>query len=190
MYLPKYRYVPRKQPHRAAALILAAALLLSLVIGGTLAYLLDQDTPITNIFTPSHVGGDITEEFDGKVKQHVKVQNTGDIDAYIRVCLVSYRVNAAGERIGGTASVPAFTPGSGWVHHTDGYYYYTKPVQPNAFTAELIDQVTLVEYSDADGGRQVLEILAEAIQSVPARAVGEAWGVAITEGSVSAYQSA
>lgn len=190
MYRPKYGYGPRKRSHPRAVLLLAAAIALSLAIGGTLAYLLDQDTPITNTFTPSHVGGKITEDFDGTVKQHVKVQNTGDTEAYIRVCLVSYRVNEAGQRIGGNADIPSFTPGTGWVCHTDGYYYYTKPVQPNAFTSELIDSITLVEYTDADGGRQVLEVLAEAIQSGPAQAVGQAWGVSITEGSVTAYQAA
>lgn len=45
--------------------------------------------------------------------------------------------------------------------------------------------MTLADYGD--GERQALEILAEAIQSEPAQAVGEAWGVAIAEGSVTSY---
>lgn len=42
-------------------------------------------------------------------------------------------------------------------------------------------------YTDADGGKQVIEVMAEAIQAEPARAVGEAWGVTITEGNVAPY---
>ena len=40
----------------------------------------------------------------------------------------------------------------------------------------------------ADGGKQALEIMAEAIQSAPAEAAGQAWGVTITPGRVARYQ--
>ena len=43
-------------------------------------------------------------------------------------------------------------------------------------------------YPDADGGRQVIDVLAEAIQSVPSAAVCDAWGVSISPGSVVACQ--
>lgn len=49
----------------------------------------------------------------------------------------------------------------------------------------LIDSLTLTgSYSDADGGKQALEIMAEAIQSAPEEAAGQAWGVTITPGRV------
>ena len=57
----------------------------------------------------------VTEDFDGTTKKNVNVTNTGDIDAYLRVKLVTYRVNDDGQHIGGTAAIPAFTPGDGWV---------------------------------------------------------------------------
>lgn len=45
----------------------------------------------------------------------------------------------------------------------------------------LIDSLTLTgSYNDADGGKQALEIMAEAIQSAPEEAAGQAWGVTIT----------
>lgn len=43
-------------------------------------------------------------------------------------------------------------------------------------------------YDDADGGKQVIEVMAEAIQSGPADAVGKSWGVSISKGSVTAYE--
>ena len=172
---------------RAGALTIALVLVLALAVGGTLAYLFTRTDDVQNTFTPSHVTCKVTENFDGTTKRNVNVTNTGDIDAYLRVKLVTYRVNEKGDRIGGTATIPDFTPGAGWVQYGD-YYYYTKPVAPNAQpNTALIDSIKLTDYNDADGGRQVIEVMAEAIQSVPAAAVGDAWGVTITDGSVTAY---
>ena len=50
---------------------------------------------------------------------------------------------------------------------------------------ELEDYGT--DLSDPDGGKQVIEVMAEAIQSEPVQAVGEAWGVSISPDKVTAY---
>ena len=173
---------------RLTTMVIATVLLLALAIGGTLAWLSTKDGPITNTFTPSKVTCEVTENFNGVTKSNVNVTNTGDTDAYIRVKLVSYRVNDGGQHIGGTAEIPAFIPGTGWVKKGD-YYYYTKPVAPGKQPeTSLISSIPLTgSYDDADGGKQVIEVMAEAIQSEPARAVGQAWGVSITEGSVTPY---
>ena len=42
-------------------------------------------------------------------------------------------------------------------------------------------------YEDADGGKQAIDVMAEAIQSEPEKAVGEAWGVRISQGNVTDY---
>ena len=54
----------------------------------------------------------MTESFDGTTKTNVDVVNDSNITAYIRVKLVTYRVNDAGQHIGGTAAIPSFTPGA------------------------------------------------------------------------------
>lgn len=186
----KARPVRRKKHHagRLTAMVIATALLLALAISGTVAWLTTKGAPITNTFNPSKVACEVTESFNGTVKSSVNVKNTGDIDAYIRVKLVTYRTNEKGQHIGGTAEIPTFAPGAGWVAY-NGYYYYTKPVAPNAQPEKaLIDSMTLNgAYDDADGGKQAIDVMAEAIQSVPAKAVGEAWGVTISEGRVTAY---
>ena len=41
---------------------------------------------------------------------------------------------------------------------------------------------------EAADGKQALEIMAEAIQSAPEEAAGQAWGVTITPGQVARYQ--
>lgn len=196
MYHGKYgnESAPRGRKRRtskAGAVLLSLLLISTLVIGGTLAYLVMQTPPVENSFTPSHVTCKVTEEFDGGTKSEVNVTNTGDTEAYIRVKLVTYRVNDAGQHIGGTATIPDFTPGKNWVPY-GGYYYYTLPVAPGEKpAADLISSITLTgAYNDdADGGKQVIEVMAEAIQSGPANAVGDSWGVSISEGSVTAYQS-
>lgn len=174
---------------RSLVLVVSLLALLLVVAGGTLAWLTAQDS-VSNTFTPAHVSCTVTEEFDGTIKSNVNVTNTSDIDAFIRVKLVTYRVNDDGQHIGGTATILPFTPGTGWVKYGD-FYYYTLPVEPNAAPAtDLIDQITLTRsYDDADGGKQVIEVMAEAIQSQPDRAVGQAWGVTITEGKVEPYTS-
>lgn len=186
----KARPVRRKAHHtgRLTAMVIATALLLALAISGTVAWLTTKDAPITNTFNPSKVACEVTESFNGTVKSSVNVKNTGDIDAYIRVKLVTYRTNKQGQHIGGTATLPNFTLGANWVKFGD-YYYYTLPVEAGKTPAtNLTDSMTLTaEYTDVDGGRQAIDVMAEAIQSVPAEAVGQAWGVTISEGSVTAY---
>ena len=188
----KAQPVRRKTYHkgRLTAMVIATAVLLALAIGGTVAWLSTKDAPITNTFNPSKVACEVTEKFDGStgVKSNVNVKNTGTINAFIRVKLVTYRTNDRGQHIGGTAELPSFTPGENWVEH-DGYYYYTLPVAADGTPAtNLADSMTLTNtYEDADGGHQSIDVMAEAIQSEPARAVGQAWGVSISPGSVTAY---
>ena len=174
---------PRRRG-RATAMLLATVMLLALAVGGTIAWLTDKDRPLVNTFDPSKVTCEVQEKFDGKVKSDVNVKNTGDIDAFIRVKLVTYRTNDAGQHIGGTAALPQFTLGANWVEY-NGYYYYTLPVAPGDKPAtKLTDSMTLTEnYDDADGGPQSIDVMAEAIQSVPEAAVKAAWGTGFSIGT-------
>ncbi len=168
----------RRRSHinvRLTAIVLATVTLLALAVGGTIAWIKADTTPVQNTFTYAKVTTKIEEEFDGKVKTDVKAKNTGTADAFIRIKLVSYRTNGEGQRIGGAAPLDEFTPGTGWVKYGD-YYYYTLPVAPNHSTEILVKTITLKTYDDADGGYQSLDVMAEAIQSTPEAAVKDAWG--------------
>lgn len=191
MYHGKYeaRHLQRRHKRRSkktGMLFLSLLLVATMMVGGTVAWLSTKSAPITNTFLPSHVSCSVTEEFNGTTKSNVNVINTGDIDAYIRVKLVTYRVNDKEQHIGGTAEIPDFKPGAGWVKNGD-YYYYTKPVAPDEQPeTSLIDSITLTgsydDADDADGGKQVIEVMAEAIQANGVaddgtKAVVEAWGV-------------
>ena len=170
--------------YKIQLLIFSLLLVATMAIGGSMAFLTTKTPEVVNTFTPAHVEPDVKEDFNGTVKSSITVQNTGDIDAYIRVKLVTYRVNNDGDHIGGTATIPSFTLGKDWVKHGE-YYYYTKPVAPNDSTGDLLGaSITLQEYTDADGGKQAIDVMAEAIQSTPASAVTSAWNVQVVNGTI------
>ena len=188
MYHGKYeaRHLQRRHKRRSkktGMLFLSLLLVIGMVVGGTVAWLSTKSAPITNTFLPSYVSCSVAEKFNGTTKSNVNVTNTGDIDAFILVKLVTYRVNDEEQHIGGTAEIPDFKPGAGWVKNGD-YYYYTKPVAPDEQPADaLISSITLTDpYDDADGGKPVIEVMAEAIQANGVaddgtKAVVKAWGV-------------
>lgn len=167
---------------RVTAIVMATVLLLALAIGGTVAWLSTKDEPITNTFLPSKVACKVTEDFDSTTgeKTNVNVENTGNTQAFIRVKLVTYRTNDQGQHIGGTAALPDFELGADWVEY-DGYYYYKLPVAAGGKPeADLTKKMTLKGNCDgADGGHQAIDVMAEAIQSVPEAAVKAAWGLSI-----------
>lgn len=162
---------------RLNATIISVVLILTLAVGGTIAFLSTKTDPVVNTFNPSQVTCSVVEDFDGKTKTNVNVENTGDIPAFICVKLVAYRTNDAGQHIGGVSEVPAFTLGKDWARCGD-YYYYTYPVAPGATPADsLAEVIKLTEnYTDVDGGHQSIDVIAEAIQAGPEAAVKAAWG--------------
>lgn len=163
---------------RMLVLAIALILILSCTIMGTLMFIVDKTDEVKNVFTPSNVSTEITEEFNGTIKKNVNITNTGNIPVYVRVNLVTYRVSESGTKIGGTATIPDFTLGVGWFKGNDGFYYYEAKVQAGESPENpLIGKpgITLVKYEDVDGGKQVIEVMGEAIQAEPATAVQEAW---------------
>ena len=173
----------RKSTASKKRIVLAITIVLLLSVGvmGTLMYLATKTDTVTNTFEAVNVTCEVQESFDGTVKKDVNVENTSNIDAYLRIKLVTYRVNDNGSKIGGTATIPSFALGDGWFEK-DGFYYYRNPVAPGETpAADLIgsDGITLKSYADADGGRQVIEVIAEAIQTEPADVVSEKWNVTV-----------
>ncbi len=154
----------------------AMALVLLLTVGATGAWLIDRSARQANTFLPAHVTCQVEESFSGREKTSIALRNTGNVDAFLRLRLVSYRINAQGQRIGGAAPIPALSLGGDWLAGSDGCYYYVHPVSPGGLTGNLLSQaLSLTAYDDADGGVQVIEVVAEAIQALPAEAVQGAW---------------
>ena len=162
---------PSRKSKKSLTALIALILIICLAVGGTVAFIVTQTQAVKNTFTPADVKVDIQEDFDGRVKKNVNVKNTGDTDAYIRVKLVTYMADSEGNPIAENASKPSFHPGSDWSYCvSDDTYYYGKPVAPGDKTSDLIgDSGIMLENG------QVVEVLAEGIQSVPDNAVEEAW---------------
>lgn len=176
---------------RSLVLVVSLLALLLVVAGGTLAWLTAQDS-VSNTFTPAHVTCDVEETFNGTAKSNVSIKNTSDIPVYIRASIIVTWKDPSGNVYGQKPDSNDYDmqmpENSGWVLGTDGYYYYTSPVAVGATTGTLISSCTVKAGATPPGDDYKLsvEIIAEAIQSQPDRAVQQAWGVTISGGNVTA----
>lgn len=164
---------------RSGILLAAVIVLLAGAVGGTWAFLVAQSEPVQNNFTYAHVSCKIDETFDGTTKSDVKIQNTGDIPAYIRARIVVTWKDASGN----VSAVPvkdtdytiAFNENEkDWTQQGD-YWYCNTAVDAGGETPVLITKCEKKGNAPKDYDLSV-EILADAIQSEPASAVTEAWG--------------
>lgn len=168
------------------SLILLASLLLAvcLTVGGTLAFLVATDGPMPNTFTPSQVTTSVTEKTAGGVKSEVKIQNTGDTEAYIRAAIIVTWQNDKGE-VYGKAPVAGsdytVTWGSSkWDRETtDGFYYYADPVAAGASTEALIASIQPGAACPDSDYKLNVEIIGSGIQSKPTKVVVDNWGVTL-----------
>ena len=181
----KKRRKSRVRMNRATVLLMAILMLIGVVAGSTVAYLIDTTGQVANTFEYAKVSCEITENFDKATKSNVQVKNTGTTDAYIRA---TYVVNWLDKDGGIVASVPAgysydlrINPNGKW-KESGGYYYYPDPVAPNGSTEGSLLTCT-VSYPPNPEYTLFVEILATAVQSQPASAVTDAWGVTVPFGN-------
>ena len=183
----------RKLNKRAMALLVSFVLVLTASVGVTAAYLMMATGSLNNIFTPSEVScvvvekeytGNGNEQTSVSVKENVAIKNTGDTDAYIRATIVVTWKKEDGT-VCAQAPVPetdysiAFAQSPNWSLATDGFWYYKKPVEPEAKTDLLISSCTLkADASIPDGCYLSVEIIASAVQAT-AGAVTD-WSSAVT----------
>ena len=182
---------------RSLVLVVSLLALVLVVAGGTLAWLTAQDR-VSNSFTPAHVSCEVKETFNGTAKSGVKIWNTSDVPAYIRAYIVVTWKDANGNVYGqlpvAGEDYTMEINNNGWLKDTAGYYYYTSPVAAKDSTGDstgvLISQCTEAAGNAPAGCNLSVEIIAEAIQSLPARAVENAWDVTINNGTVTAVPAA
>ena len=166
---------------RSLVLVVSVLALVLAVAGGTLAWLTANSGPVTNTFTPAHVTCEVKEDFNGTTKKDVQIKNTSDIPAYIRAYVVVTWKDAQGNVYGklpveNTDYNISYDLGNGWEKGSDGYYYFTKPVAVKDTTGVLIEKCELTGNPPADGYSLSVEIIAEAIQSLPTKTVVDVWG--------------
>ena len=184
----KAKHLRRNKSKKKWMLLVSLVMLLTITMGGTLAYITTSDDPVKNIFTTSQVPISVQEDpFDGTVKNNVKIQNDGNTDAYIRAAVVvtwkdsSGNVYAIKPEVGVDYQV-TFPGDTGWVYReADGFYYYTASIAPNNQTGVLLTNCKPLKSAPADGYTLCVEIVAESVQAKGVdngvKAVVKAWGV-------------
>ena len=192
------KHLKKHRPGRAKALLLIASLavLLTATVGSTVAWLVSKPAAVENNFVPGKVACQVLEDF-GKgngtyVKSNVRVKNTGNTDAYIRVLLVFTWKDKDG-------NIFSNKPQEGidyqinmdnmyltdWIMQksdTGVYFYYKKRVAPEEETRNLIEslyQIAGVTGPENGTYKLSVDILADAVQADPPQAVADSWGVAV-----------
>lgn len=150
---------------KTLAILLVVALIATVAISGTLAYLTDRDAEV-NIFTVGNVEIEVEENFNQgeelmpgvSVTKEVSIKNTGDNDAWI---WYSYAVPVLPGSMGDLIEVTHESVGSDWVElrtpytmtiEGETYNVYTvgwnAVVAPNASTGMGMSKVTLNRWID------------------------------------------
>lgn len=168
---------PAARVYRTAVLLIAVILLITTAVGSTAAFLVTKTEPVVEDFAYAQVSCQVTDA--------LAVQNTGTAQAYIRA---SYAVNW---RLDGEESIAAAVPegyscdpveNPQWEKGEDGYFYYPYPVDPGGETPSLL--TCSVSRPEEPEYTLSVEVVAEAIQSNPAGAAEEAWGVTVSGGKL------
>lgn len=194
------KHLKKHRPGRAKALLLIASLavLLTATVGSTAAWLVSKPAAVENNFVPGKVACQVLEDFGAEngtsVKRNVRVKNTGNTDAYIRVLLVFTWKDKDG-------NIFSNKPQEGkdyqinknltdWIKQESDagtYYYYKKPVARDAETDVLIELLRQADgVTGPENGKYKLsvDILADAVQADPPEAVADSWGVAVENGKI------
>lgn len=145
------------RPSKHIILTVCAVLIFCMIVGGSIAWLTSIGEDVINKFDPAKVTITIIEDFENDVKSNVRIENTGNVHAYIRVALVPAWVDENGNVAAQEASLEDCTItwdegvllntenltiawGEGvlnseeitWFEGSDGYYYCTKPIPPKS----------------------------------------------------------
>lgn len=190
--MTRYKHMRKKNYNlrKSVILLISVSVMMLMFIGASLSFLKTQKGPLVNEFASSYVSSEVIETFKDNIKKDVKIQNTGDIDAYIRAAVIvtweDEDKNVYPQMpIAGRDYTIDFS-NNGWdIETSDGYYYYTKPVASKNCTEVLINEVKPVDSKTPEGYRLSVEILGDAIQSLPTKAVVDSWGVTVTNGQIS-----
>ena len=180
MYQRKHHKRSHRRSGKSAALLVSLLLILTVTVGGTIAFLVDSDGPLHNLFNPSKVTTKVEETLSGNTKKDVKIQNTGDTEAWIRAAVVvtwqDKDGNVYGQAPVAGTNYTAWTPGTVWLTGDDGFYYYRYPVAAGDTTANaLITSIAPIGDAPADGYYLTVEIIGSGIQSKPENVFNTEW---------------
>lgn len=156
-------------------------------VGATLAFNNAVTDTLVNTFFPGNISAEVTEEFDGEVKEHVQIKNTSERSkAYIRAYfIVSWKDDKGNvysqAPVAGEDYTYRMGSNSNWdLTTSDGYYYYALAIAPGASTPDFIRELKPVAGRAPAGYHLEVDIIAEAIQANPTSIVKSEWGVTVS----------
>ena len=187
MYQRKHNKRSHRRSGKSAALLVSLLLLLTVTVGGTIAFLMDSDGPLHNLFNPSKVTTYVDETVSGNTKSDVSIKNTGDTTAWIRAAIVVTWQDKDGNVYGQlpvegtdyTMELNVVTK-DGWLKGNDGFYYWYLPVKSveedasDCNTGVLINECTYKANAPEDYFLNV-EIIGSGIQSEPENVFNTEW---------------
>lgn len=179
---------------KIVTLSLIAALAVT-AIGGTLAYFVDTDSK-TNTFTVGNVDIELTEPkwddagskdapevYPGEaLAKDPTVENIGKNPCFVRVSVTNLDQFGANNMITLRTDYEDGKLGTDWVKHTDGYYYYTKPLVVSGTETEswntglvsktdaLFDQIVMPTGITNNAEAKDIVVTAQAVQAQGAKA--------------------
>ena len=184
--------------------LILLGIMVSLTIPTAYAYMYMKSSKLDNQFEIAVANAKVVEVMDRDKKTSITIQNTGNIDSYLRLIIYTYWEDSKGNVVGrqNTTIVNNGNPvlnfdydNEQWIQ--DGNIFYCKtPVKVGESTPEFfksgssIKLQNIEEYVTSNGVTvkydyyQVVEIIAEAIQANPTTAVTESWKVELTGSTI------
>ncbi|WP_314060196.1 hypothetical protein [uncultured Vagococcus sp.] len=170
----------KKQSKSRVLLVVILIVAGLMLVNKTQAWLLAKTEERANQFTVGKVAHEIEEEFDQTQKTNVKVTNTGNTDAFIRVKLVPQWLDETATKSLGLATANTYEivfNEVDWIE-SGGFWYCRQSVAAGAQTPILVKstkpKAQLAE--EYKGKVFTLEVVAQSVQSSPIEAVTELWG--------------
>ena len=169
---------------KIAILALALCMVAAIAITGTIAYFTDEAEK-TNTFTIGNVDIELSEPnwdangskeapevYPGEaLAKDPTITNKGENPCFVRInvtgldCLgdagmITYKTDYVADKLG-----------DNWVEHTDGYFYYTKPLAVGTKTDALFDQIVIPTGVTNGNGELEYDVIvsAQAVQAQGAK---------------------
>lgn len=168
----------KKMQTKSILLLALVIVVLTAVVGGTVAYLATRTLSVTNTFEPANVEVVVTDKVSGNTKSDVVIENKSNIPVYLRVAVVANWCDKDGNVVAqwnayGDLGVNA----SDW--EREGNVFYYKHVVSAGASVTLFNEY---KAPAAPEGAEHLEmdIIAQVIQSagIPGETYKTAWAQA------------
>ncbi len=162
-------------------------------IGKTVSFMM-KHSKVKDIFKKSSVSCAVYEKFDnseitgnnknknkGETIGEIKLENTGNIPAYMRFKIISYWEDYDGSIVSEPSEIPNIVLNEeNWIKNSENTYYFKSVVEPGEKTANALrESFTLKNKKIEDGSYiyQVVQIIPEAMQYIVKEEISKVWNV-------------